>query len=170
MAETDEKPAPGEPDTAAGDIGDRDVDYRAVYRFAAVLLVIMVVSLLAMWGMSAFLRKALVSSDPPPPVLEEARVKRLPPEPRLETSPPKNLKELREREDAVLTGWSWVDKEKGLARIPVARAAEIIAEKGLLSPAPAIPAGAAGNPAEKGKKGTKETGKENATKAAEGGR
>ena len=155
MAETDEKPAPGEPDTAAGDIGDRDVDYRAVYRFAAVLLVIMVVSLLAMWGMSAFLRKELVSSDPPPPVLEEARVKRLPPEPRLETSPPKNLKELREREDAVLTGWSWVDKEKGLARIPVARAAEIIAEKGLPSPAPAIPAGAAGNPAEKGKKGTK---------------
>lgn len=123
-----EEPVP--PPPVAGDVGDSDVDYRAVYRFALGLLAVMAVSLLAMWGMSALFKRQLVSSDPPPPVLEEARAVRLPPAPRLETSPPKDLKELREREDAVLNGWAWVDKEKGVARIQVARAAELIVEKG----------------------------------------
>jgi hypothetical protein len=166
MAETHEKP-PAAPDTT---VGDRDVDAGALYKFMVGLLAVIAVAMAAMWGMSVLFRKELVSSDPPAPVLEEARVRRPPPEPRLEVSPPKDLMELRAREEAILTGWGWTDKEKGLARIPVARAADIIAEKGLPSQAPAIPAGAVGNPAENGRKGMKETRENKTTKAAEGGR
>lgn len=127
MAEIHEKP-PDPPDTATG---DRDVDTRALYRFLAYLFAVLLASTAAMWGASVLLKKELVSSDPPPSPLAEANAKRVPPGPRLEVNPPKDLAELRAREDVILNGWSWADKEKGLVKIPVARAAEIIVESGL---------------------------------------
>lgn len=127
MAEKHEKPA-GLPETA---IGDHDVETRSLYRFMGFLFVMILVSMAVTWGLSVLLKKELVSSDPPPSPLAEANATHLPPAPRLETSPPKDLAELRAREDEVLNGWNWADKEKGLVRIPVSRAAEIIAEKGL---------------------------------------
>ena len=127
MAESHEKPV-GVPDTATG---DRDVDTRSLYRFMAGLFAMIVVSAAVVWGLSVVFRKDLVSSDPPPSPLAEANAKHEPPGPRLEVNPPRDLAELRAREEAILNGWGWVDKENGVAQIPVVRAAEIIAEKGL---------------------------------------
>src|ERR1700682_4735819 len=126
MAESDEEPRL--PDTATG---DRDIDSRALYKFMAMLFAGILVSMAVAWGLSVIFRKELVSSDPPASPLAEENAPRLPPAPRLETNPPKDLAEARAGEAAILSGWGWTDKEKGLARIPVARAAEIIVETGL---------------------------------------
>ncbi|MDB6017098.1 MAG: hypothetical protein JWR19_1587 [Pedosphaera sp.] len=53
------------------------------------------------------------------------------PEPRLQVSPPLDLQELRAREDAELNNYGWVDRKTGVVRIPVERAIDIIAQKGL---------------------------------------
>jgi hypothetical protein len=54
-----------------------------------------------------------------------------PPEPRLQPNPPLELKEFRAGEDAVLNTYGWVDPEKGIVRIPVSRAMELVAKEGL---------------------------------------
>jgi hypothetical protein len=56
-----------------------------------------------------------------------------PPEPRLQKAPVLDLREFRAGEDAVLHTYGWVDPEKGVVRIPVERAMEIVAKEGLPS-------------------------------------
>lgn len=51
-----------------------------------------------------------------------------------------NLKTLREEADKALTTYGWVDKTKGVARIPIARAMDLtVAELAKQKPAPAGP-------------------------------
>ena len=138
MADTHDKhAAPGPPDTT---IGDRDIQYGAIYKFAVGLVVVTLFCMGLMWAASIYLKKQGIESDPAPSPLAEANEKRLPPEPRLEKDPPKDLAELRAREDEILGGYAWVNREQGVARIPVARALEIVAAKGLPAPPPQQPA------------------------------
>ncbi len=55
----------------------------------------------------------------------------LPPDPRLQVSPETDLAGLRASEDSVLLHYAWVSKDSGVVRIPVARAMELLAERGL---------------------------------------
>jgi hypothetical protein len=55
----------------------------------------------------------------------------IPPEPRLQALPAVDLERIRNREDAELNSYEWVDETTGIVRIPIARAMEIIAENGL---------------------------------------
>jgi hypothetical protein len=61
------------------------------------------------------------------------------PSPRLQTTPYVDLKAFRAAEDAVLQGYSWVDRNAGVAQIPVDRAIDLIVEKGMPTPPPAPP-------------------------------
>jgi hypothetical protein len=67
--------------------------------------------------------------------------------PKLVTSEPAALAAFRAQEDALLTTYGWVEKDRGVARMPVAEAMRIVAERGLPNfPAPAaspFPAGGA---------------------------
>lgn len=53
---------------------------------------------------------------------------KLPPAPRLQAHPAFDLAQLRAAEDAELEGWSWADRKAGLARIPIERAMELLAQ------------------------------------------
>ena len=53
------------------------------------------------------------------------------PEPRLEVKPGEELKTVRAQEDAILKSYGWVDPDKGIVHIPIDRAIEIVAERGL---------------------------------------
>ena len=49
---------------------------------------------------------------------------RVPPEPRLQTNPREDLRDLRASEDALLNSYGWVDKNNGIVRIPIERGDE----------------------------------------------
>lgn len=72
---------------------------------------------------------------------------RLPPEPRLQPDPVSDLYRMREAEDNVLQTYGWIDKNAGVVRIPVARALDLIAQRGLpnwgAAPAPTAQTGKA---------------------------
>jgi hypothetical protein len=51
----------------------------------------------------------------------------MPPEPRLQSHPVADLAAERAREQAMLDGYAWVDRDAGIARIPVDRAMDILA-------------------------------------------
>jgi len=135
-----EKHAPARP-PEGGDGFDREIHYKAVWRFTAFLVVLVAAGLVSMWALFGFLKRQIAGSQPPAPPLAAARETPLPPEPRLEGPPGPALHILRTREDAVLATWGWGDRTKGIAEIPVDRAIEIAAERGLPvkygNPAPA---------------------------------
>lgn len=54
-----------------------------------------------------------------------------PPEPHLLVNPGQNLKAVRAAEESILNSYDWVDREQGLVRVPINRAIEILAERGL---------------------------------------
>jgi hypothetical protein len=56
---------------------------------------------------------------------------RLPPEPRLQTNPREDLRELRAKEHALLGSYGWVDKNAGVVRIPIDDAMKLTIERGL---------------------------------------
>jgi len=60
----------------------------------------------------------------------------LPPPPRLQTEPFGTIKELRASERRFLERYQWVDRKAGTVRIPIDRAMEIVAERGLPHRAP----------------------------------
>lgn len=60
----------------------------------------------------------------------------LPPPPRLQTYPFDDIKGLRKEENRILNHYAWVDQNAGVVRIPVERAIEVLAEKGLPTRAP----------------------------------
>ena len=51
--------------------------------------------------------------------------------PKLVESEPRALAAFRAQEDALLTSYGWVEKDKGIARIPIDDAIRIVAERGL---------------------------------------
>jgi len=109
---------------------DSELNFKAVVVSVAVLSAVCVAAFALMWGVAVWQKKRLVAQDPPPPVLAEARVKSLPAGVLLQDDPEKDLKILRAREDAVLSGWAWADPAHTHARVPADRALEIVAAKG----------------------------------------
>ena len=79
--------------------------------------------------------------------LAAGRTRPMPPPPRLQTYPFDDIKELRRAEMPRLERYEWVDKNGGVVRIPIERAIDLIAERGLphrtAPPAQAKPAAAA---------------------------
>lgn len=65
--------------------------------------------------------------DPRPSPMVEQDV--TPPQPRLETAPGSVLQQLRAMESVQLGDYGWVDQASGIARLPIARAMEIVAER-----------------------------------------
>ena len=55
----------------------------------------------------------------------------LPPAPRLQDNPQQELRDLRAKQQALLKGYGWVNKESGVARIPIEEAMRIVVERGL---------------------------------------
>lgn len=72
---------------------------------------------------------------------------RLPPEPRIQANPAADMKVLRDQEDAVLGTYGWVDRQAGIARIPIDVAMRQVVEEGLPVRQPQDAPPAAGTPA-----------------------
>ncbi len=106
---------------------DRELNIRFIVGFAIVLTAITVGMAALMWTTSSLLRGRLEARDPAPPTLPAARVQPEPPEPRLQTDPEEDMTLMRTEEERLLSTYDWVDREGGIARVPIARAIELMA-------------------------------------------
>lgn len=109
---------------------ETDVNIRAIFGFGGALLVVAVVVHLAVWGLFRYFeaRETLEQGPSSPLSTDEAR---LPPEPRLQVAPREEAAEFKVQEDAILTGYSWVNRGTGTVRIPIAEAMRMTVQKGL---------------------------------------
>ena len=116
----------------------QDVNVFQITAFGIGLLISCVVVVFAMWALFDFLysREDKVNPANPPAMVKDRPT--LPPEPRLQAEPRMELKQLRDDEDQILNNYGWVDPAKGIVRIPIDQAIDIVAQKGLPSkPSPA---------------------------------
>jgi hypothetical protein len=75
--------------------------------------------------------KAAEQSRQETPIPRLAGEREATPEPRLQLDGNKELRQMRAAEDAALNSYGWVDRSSGSVRIPIERAMEILAKKGL---------------------------------------
>jgi hypothetical protein len=108
---------------------ESDVNIRAIFQFCAGLAVVAVVIHVLVWGLFVLFerREAQVKAQYPLAAGQET----LPPEPRLQVVPREDLRDLRMQEDAILNGYSWVDRQAGTVRIPIKEAMRLTIERGL---------------------------------------
>jgi len=118
---------------------DGELDFRGILVFVGGLVGVTLVAMGLMWGVVVLFKGSLARKDPAPPALAEAREMRVPPAPNLQPNPSADLAAFRAAEDADLATWAWVDKANSVARVPVERALEIVAARGLPPPPPMPP-------------------------------
>ncbi len=107
-----------------------DVDIRHTFiTGVSVLIGIWVVIALVYFVFTYLAHQRAVNSPPPLPIAAHGNP--MPPYPRLQPSPHKDLKEMRAREDWELNHYFWVDKAKGTVAIPIERAMDILAARGI---------------------------------------
>ena len=106
-----------------------DLSPRGIALFGLGLALTIVVVMLMTYGLLALFRDsdARRAARPSPLSLTRAPITG----PRLEVEPGRELKALRREEKARLNSYGWIDQEKGIVHIPIDRAIEILAEKGL---------------------------------------
>ncbi len=117
----------------------RDVNVFQISAFGIGLLLACIVTVFAMWVMFDFLfkREDAKNLDNPAAAMMKERPQQ-PPEPRLQAEPKVELKDLRADEDAILHSYGWIDPNRGIVRIPIDQAIDIVSQKGLPSkPSPA---------------------------------
>jgi hypothetical protein len=118
---------------AANSHEERDVNVRSVTRFGLGIGAGVILATFLMWFLfDRFAARATLHSAQPDPMVAMNPHKE-PPEPRLQPKPVMDLKEFRAGEEAILNSYGWVDPEKGVVRIPVDRALELVAKEGLPS-------------------------------------
>jgi hypothetical protein len=107
-----------------------DVNIRAIFGFGIGLAVATVIIGIGVWLLFQFFtaREARTVFTEYPLAVQGSRQ---PPEPRLQTTPRQDMNDLRAREDQLLNSYGWVDKEKGVVRIPIDRAMQLVVERGL---------------------------------------
>jgi hypothetical protein len=134
-----------------------DVRAGSIVKFAIGLMVVVVLASAFLLGLFKLLARQERRHDPPPPPLAQ-EAGRLPPAPRLQSTPLQDLEQLRAEEEKELTSYGWVDQKAGIARIPIDEAIKIVAARGLphavpaSSPSPAASPSAAAAPAPGGRR------------------
>jgi hypothetical protein len=114
--------------TPTPDVGHetRDVWFRPVLVGGALIIAMVLMSVAGtVWLYDALAGREAARSAPANPLA--ADVSKLPPEPRLQAMAADDLRSLRGAEQAVLDGYGWLDRDAGVARIPIDRAMDLLA-------------------------------------------
>jgi hypothetical protein len=122
---------PENPDNVEVVHEESDVNVGAIIRYGIGLVVVAaVVHVFLWWLLGAYERQNERAQTQVYPLSAGQRDK-LPPVPRFQENPQQELSELRAKQKAQLEGYGWVNKEAGVARIPIEDAMKMVIERGL---------------------------------------
>jgi hypothetical protein len=103
--------------------------YIGLFALGLVLMIVLVLLVLN-WTMRRFEAVA----ERADPVASPVAGDQTPPEPRLQADPAADLARLRREEDQQLSSYGWANRKEGKVRLPIDRAIDILAERGLPEP------------------------------------
>lgn len=108
-----------------------DVNARALTKFGITFVLAGIVTLCLVWFVFDYFVGREAAKGPPPSQGIDVDARRLPPEPRLQSAPARDLAQMRAAEDQILNSYGWLDRGQGTVRIPISRAMELVAREGL---------------------------------------
>jgi len=112
----------------AVDYERKDLDPRSIALFGAGLALVLVLTAGLITLLYQYAAKRYLLRQPPAPPIGVTREATAP---QLQVNGPADLRAMRAAEDRALNSYGWVDRNAGTVRIPIDRAIEILAEKGL---------------------------------------
>ena len=128
---------------------ESDVSIPGLAKSGVALVTLILVASLVVWGaFTYFNRSAERAQSPPSPMFKGNQP---PPEPRLQGAPGHqssgldDMREMRERENRILSSYGWVDQQSGVVHIPIEEAKKLMLERGVaegakeMSPSPPQP-------------------------------
>jgi hypothetical protein len=113
---------------------ESDINVRAIIWFVIVLTVISLAINVAMWGLFKGLEYYEAKHDPIVSPLAAAPAPATggpQPGPGLQLTPWTDLKQFNAAQAAQLNGYGWIDEHGGVARVPIARAKQLLLKQGL---------------------------------------
>ncbi|MCB1054876.1 MAG: hypothetical protein KDD11_05110 [Acidobacteria bacterium] len=111
---------------------DHEISYRGIFEFIVGLFAITAVAMVLMWFLIKGLERHVAANDPPPSPIPEANEPPVSPGPQLQFFPPTaDIGDLHAWEEKTLETYGWVDEERGVAHIPIERAMDLLAHRGL---------------------------------------
>jgi hypothetical protein len=114
-----------------------DVNALALTKFGLTMAALIVVFLFGLWGLFEYLKKSVTEAGLPLSPAAIVNNQKQPPEPRLQVHPAQDMRSWRAAEERAMRQYAWIDPDKGIVQIPVARAMDLIAQRGF----PVAPAG-----------------------------
>lgn len=112
----------------------RDVRVRVIVALVGAVILLVLGSLAGLSRLLNHYRGQAARDDRQRAALGEAD----PPPPRLQSSPARDYARFQEEKQRRLHSYGWVDRKQGAVRIPIERAMELVLERGLPSPLPAV--------------------------------
>jgi hypothetical protein len=109
----------------------RTMNVRLVLFFILLLVVIVVGIHFSVKGLMSMFEGGRKPLDTNPNPILTSMPPRQPPQPQLQPNPVGDLHNLRQQEDQILQGYAWVDEKAGKVRIPITRAMQLLADRGL---------------------------------------
>jgi hypothetical protein len=115
-----------------GDVSheESDIQIGPIFKFLAWLTALGIVVQVVVWLMMGLFESQARQEEIQYP-LAVGQQDRVPPEPRLQVTPERDLTTYVARERALLEGYSWVDKNAGIVRIPIEEAMKRVVAEGL---------------------------------------
>jgi len=119
----------------------QDLGAHGIYAFLVSLIVGGIVVYFVIWGFYHYMEARQRTHEPlPNPLVKQVEtdprivspevIKKFP-EPRLETNERGEIKDFRLNEERTLNSYGWVDEKAGVVRIPIDRAMQLLAQRGL---------------------------------------
>jgi hypothetical protein len=123
------QPSPDRPDRVGHETRDASPFYVGLFALGLAVMIALVLPLLG-WMLRRFEAEARQAD----PVQSPLAGDQVPPEPRLQSAPDTDLARMRREEEQRLSSYGWIDPRERVVRIPIQRAIEILAERGLPEP------------------------------------
>jgi hypothetical protein len=106
-----------------------DVSTRGFLYFLLATGLLLVITCLAMAGLFAYYKKMHLPEAVVTPLFQDLRP--LAPPPRIQVAPANDIVDYRDAQARLLGSYGWIDQKKGIARIPIDRAMELLLRQGL---------------------------------------
>jgi hypothetical protein len=120
--------------TAYGVSAEPDrIGTRLVTRFAVFVVILSVAAMLLVAALFKLLERGAARRDAAAAEAAglERRERREPPPPRLQVNAPRDFREFRSAEEERLGSYGWTDRATGMVHIPIERAMDLIARRGV---------------------------------------